>query len=77
MSKDNHYDGILAEELRDQFRLILEALTALKDVPADIKRIKESVVDLEEWRELAKLVIRDQNKTLNNHEIRLGNLEAA
>ena len=75
-SKD-HYEGALLEEFRDQMKFVIEALKALKDVPADIKQIKADLAEMNQWKFAAKEVIKDQSKTLNNHETRLTKLETA
>ncbi|HZL07670.1 MAG TPA: hypothetical protein VFC50_00560 [Candidatus Dormibacteraeota bacterium] len=73
----DHYQGVLLEELREQMKFVIEALKALKDVPADIKQIKADMAEMKQWRFVAKEVIKDQSKTLNNHETRLIKLETA
>lgn len=73
----SHYEGALLEEMNDRLQKVQEALGALKHVPADIRRIKNDLAEMKEWRGIAELVIKDQSKTLNKHEIRLTRLEAA
>jgi len=78
MSQSNdHYQGVLLEELREQMKFVIEALKALKDVPADIRQIKADMAEMKQWKFVAKEVIKDQSKTLNNHETRLTKLEIA
>lgn len=74
---DNHYMGALLEEINDRLKGIEEGLEGLKNVPADVKVLKDKFASMEDWQDIAKLVIKDQSTTLNDHETRLTRLEAA
>lgn len=75
MSSD--YAGALTEELRDQLKLIMEALQALKTVPANIAAIKAELLRINHKDSIFELVIQDQSRLLNNQKNRLTKLEAA
>ena len=73
----DHYEGALLEEFREQMKFVIEALKALKDVPADVRRLKEDMIVVKSDLKVMKAVLIDQSKTLNSHETRLTKLEVA
>lgn len=75
MSKDVDYVKVLAEELRDQRKQILEALDTLKGVPGDLKEVKADVKELKSDMQVVKAAIKDQGRVLNDHEKRITVLE--
>jgi hypothetical protein len=77
MKKPNdHYTGILLEEINDRLQGIEEGLGDLRDIKTDIRELKERFDGIDDWSDVAKLVIKDHSKTLNNHETRLTKLKA-
>ena len=76
MAQDN-YAGVLWEEMNERIKLIQESLVVFKDVPADIAQMKADLAEMKQWKFVVKEVIKDQSKTLNNHEVRLTKLETA
>ena len=75
-SNNSHSNSALLEEINDRLKKVQESLYDLKDIRKDTKRIKKDITGLKDWSDIARLVIKDQSKTLNNHETRLTSLEA-
>lgn len=75
--KSTHYDSVLAEDLREQLKFIIEALKALAGVPAELKQMREELKRSNDRHDLSELVVKHQSKTLNNQETRIGKLETA
>ena len=71
----DNYNGFLLEELGEQLKFIIEALKALKHVPAELKRLNAKLDRMNARQDLSDLVIRDVSKTVNNHERRITHLE--
>jgi acetone carboxylase gamma subunit len=74
---DSHYAGLLWEEINERLKLIQEVLSGFKDMQADVKHMKERLDKVDDWHDVAKLVIKDHSKVLNNHQTRLTKLETA
>ncbi|HLC91526.1 MAG TPA: hypothetical protein VJC09_00580 [Candidatus Saccharimonadales bacterium] len=70
-------NGVVLEEINDKLERILEATDTLKDVPADIRDIKERLVTVESDVKTIKAVVTDQSQNLKTHEIRITHLEQA
>lgn len=70
-------NGVILEEINDKLERILEATDTLKDVPSDIRDIKERLITVESNVKTVKAVVTDQNSDLKNHEIRITQLEQA
>ncbi len=78
MSKsDDHYEGALLEELKHTMQLILEGTSALAGVPKRLAAIESKFDALLSEHVSMRVVIKDQSKTLHNHETRLTKLETA
>lgn len=45
MGQDKDYLGAIIEDVDDRFHLLLELFDTLKDVPADIKILKEDLAE--------------------------------
>jgi uncharacterized protein (UPF0335 family) len=76
-NNDDHYTGALLEDMNDNYGKILEMLSLLSGVPADIKEVNERLKNVEQDVKVIKHVVRDHSKTLHNHEHRLARLELA
>ena len=72
---DDHYQGALLEEINHRLQLLQEALEPFKTLHHDLRQIKNRQDKTDDWNDIAKLVIKDQSKTLNNHETCLTKLE--
>jgi hypothetical protein len=57
---NDHYEGILAEEVRDELKAILEGLTPLSYLPGKVDRIDERLERVESDVKIIKLAVRDQ-----------------
>lgn len=77
MTKKDHYLGILLEDIQHRLKLVQESLTDLPAMREDIRQIKADQAEMRQWRNVFDLVVRDHDKTLNDHETRLGKLETA
>ncbi|HEX7633171.1 MAG TPA: hypothetical protein VF401_02485 [Candidatus Saccharimonadales bacterium] len=78
MSSDtDHYDGVLQEDIRHRLDLVMEALSELKNVPRDIRELKDLMRQTIDRQDLLELIVTDHSKVLNEHEIRLTKLETA
>ncbi|MEK7059916.1 MAG: hypothetical protein AAB971_04135 [Patescibacteria group bacterium] len=74
---EDHYQGALLEEMNERFKLIMEILVPLRDVPADIKEIKEVIAEMQADNRMFKYYMKESGGILSNHEMRLTDLEAA
>jgi len=62
MSKNDDYIAVLAEELRLQREQILEALDTMKNVPGDIRQLKEDMYEVKGNIKVIKAVLTDHEK---------------
>ncbi|HTE21575.1 MAG TPA: hypothetical protein VK674_00865 [Candidatus Limnocylindria bacterium] len=74
--KDDDYTAALLEELRDQNRRILEAVTALIGVPDRLQTIESKIDGLHDDRVATKAAVKDQSRQVHNHERRITVLES-
>lgn len=75
--KDEDYQMILFEEMREQNKRILEALAAMADLPAKVDKLAEDMVDVKTDIKVIKAVVTAQSRHLHDHERRITVLEAA
>ena len=65
MKKPNdHYMGVLLEEINDRLKGIEEGLEGLKSVPTDIRELTGRIDKMDNWQDVTKLVIKDQSSAL-------------
>jgi hypothetical protein len=76
-AKTDHYTGVLLEDMNHRLKLIQEALDALQGVPEELRQMRERLDKVDDWSDVAKLVIKDHSKTLKKHDLRLTKLETA
>lgn len=75
MSKSN-YTAIILEEMRDNFRIVIEAVGQIQDTiktlatKADLKIVSDDV-------KIIKLTLTDTNKDVKDHNRRIARLENA
>ncbi len=74
--QDDHYEGAILEEIRDQNKAILEGLAPLLPMSRVVDQLKEDVAELKIDVKAIKAVITDHSGQLNNHETRITQLEA-
>jgi chromosome segregation ATPase len=74
---DDHYEGALLEEIRDQNKAILEGLQPLPKIAKDIGKLQEDVETLKNDMQAVKAIAKDHSHQLDGHEDRLTQLEAA
>jgi hypothetical protein len=76
MSDDDHYNGILLEEIRDQNKAVLEVVVMMQDQMSTLatKSDLQAVADDVSW---IKLALKDTNKDLKNLAKRVTVLEQA
>lgn len=67
--------GALLEDIQHRLKLVQESLSDLPAMREDIRQIKADQAEMKQWRTVFDLVVRDHDKTLDNHESRLGKLE--
>ena len=75
-SDDVRYVGILFEEVRDQMKVVLEAVG---DLPTrrEFEELRQYVVELKQDVKVIKAAVTDQSHQLADHEHRVIRLEAA
>jgi len=71
------YNGFLLEELSEQLKFVIEALKALKYVPAELRKINKRLDRMNERLDVVEPVAKDNSQTLNNHELRITKLETS
>ncbi len=82
MAKD--YTGVLLENIDDKLSQILEATSALKDIPRKVDQLTDDMADLKSDMKAVKAAVTDTSREqkhhgvkLNNHERRITHLEQA
>ena len=73
---DDNYIGVLLEQIRDQNKAMLEAVG---DMRAELKRVpkREEFNKLKQDVKIIKAAVTDLSRQVNDHERRIGDLEAA
>ncbi len=72
---DSTYIGVILEEVRDQNKLVLEAVGDMKKNIDKIPKIEADVVELKQDMKVVKDVVKDISAHINNHELRITKLE--
>lgn len=75
MANDN-YMGILLEEIRDQNKVVLEAVGQIQDTMKTLAT-KDELRAVAEDVKTIKSALKDTNKDLANHDLRITRLEQA
>ncbi len=70
MSDDDHYTGVLLEEMNSKMDFVVEAVGQVQD---QVRVLPAMQADLEEVKADVKII----KKVVKNHEQRITNLEAA
>lgn len=73
---DNDYTGLLLEQIRDQNRAVLEAVTNLP-TRIEFNELKEDPQTLKSDARVIKAAVADLSTQLTDHEHRITRLEAA
>ncbi len=86
-NSDDNYIGVLLEDIRDQNKAVLEAVGDIQKQVAELPTMKEDIKELKDDMKIIKAAVTDQGKPgfrlrrpgkqLNDHEHRIGDLEAA
>lgn len=74
---DNNYIGVLLEEIRDQNKAVLEAVSDIQRNTADLPGIRADIAELKSDMKIVKAAATDVSKQQNDHEHRIAQLEAA
>lgn len=74
-NSDDNYLGVLLEEIRDQNKAILEAVSDMQAQVAKLPGIDGSVNELKADTKVIKTAVTEQSKQLKNHESRITRLE--
>ena len=74
---DDNYIGVILEEIRDQNKAVLEAVGDIQKQVAELPTIRKDLGELTDDMKIVKAAVSDQSKQLQDHERRIGNLEAA
>jgi primase-polymerase (primpol)-like protein len=75
--QDDHYVGVILEEIRDQYKVLNERFDDLNHLPAKVDNIEAVVERIDADNKAMKLAIKDQTRQLDNHEGRITHLETA
>lgn len=73
-SNNDHYFGALLEDIQVQIMRLVEAMAG---VPEDVRQLKADMTEVKQDIRVIKLVLKDHNDILYNHEDRIGKLEAS
>lgn len=76
MSNDSDYMGIILEEIRDQYKFVIEAVGQVQDTMKTLAT-QENLDRVETKVDTIKLALRDTNKDLRLHDVRISKLEQA
>jgi len=72
---DDHYEGAMLEEMRDNFKALAEAISGLYPLHDKVDRIDGRLQHIEEDVHVIKLVLTDHSGKLRGHEDRLIKIE--
>lgn len=70
----SHYEGALLEDIQDRIKLLAEAMS---DVPADVRKLKQDVSQINENVTFVKHAVTELSTDVDDHEARLKKLEQA
>lgn len=75
-NSDDNYTGLLLEQIRDQNKAVLEAVS---DMRTDLKQLpkREEFDELKQDVKVIKAAVTDLSRQVNDHEQRIGELETA
>ena len=76
-TQEDSYGLLLAEELKAQRTQILEALGGLKEVPQRLSHIEQKLEEINTNVIAIKVVVKEHNTELADHDQRITVLEAA
>ncbi|HXR50189.1 MAG TPA: hypothetical protein VN778_04140 [Verrucomicrobiae bacterium] len=62
-----NYTAILLEEIRDQYRTVLEAVGDMQTKVARIPVIEQDIAELKTDMKAIKFVLTEQNRTIDDH----------
>jgi hypothetical protein len=74
--KDNSI-GVLLEEIRDQNKVVLEAVGDMQEQLKDLAPLKADVAELKSDMKVVKAAVTDQSRQVHDHEQRITRLESA
>lgn len=77
MTSNDEYVAILLEELRDQNKAVLEAVSDIQRSVSDLPVMKHDIADLKQDMKVVKAAVTDMSHELKDHEARISRLEAA
>jgi uncharacterized protein involved in exopolysaccharide biosynthesis len=77
MSDDSHYIGTILEDMRDQYQVLIEAVTDMQGNVAKIPKIEKDIAELKQDVRVVKAVVTDISKQQQKHEKRITTLEAS
>lgn len=72
--QDDHYNGVLLEDIRDKLAAFAEVMS---DVPKDVARLKDDVSEIKTDIKAIKAVMKDHSHHIDDHEARITQLETA
>jgi len=72
-----HYFGVLLEQIRDQNKAVLEAVSDMQRNVAELPAMKQDIAELKQDMKIVKAAITDVSHQVQDHERRLTDLEAA
>lgn len=73
---DDNYTNILLEEMRDQNKAILEAVSGLP-TRTEFNLLKDDVAELKQDMKVVKAAVTDLSNKVDDHERRITRLEVA
>ena len=75
-NSDDNYTGLLLEQIRDQNKVVLEAVS---DIRTELKQVpkREEFDELKQDVKVIKAVVTDLSRQVDDHERRIGDLETA
>ncbi|HWB39455.1 MAG TPA: hypothetical protein VG604_04450 [Candidatus Saccharimonadales bacterium] len=73
----DHYEGVILEEMRDNFKALAEAVAGLYPLHDKVDRIDERLQNVESDVHVIKMVMTNHSGELKDHEKRLNKLEQA
>ncbi len=74
---DRQYFGVILEDIRDQNRLVLEAVGDMQRHVAHIPQMRDDIAELKSDMKVVKAVLKDTNRQVHSHERRISALEIA
>ena len=77
MAQDENYMAVLLEEIRDQNKAVLEAVSDMQKQVAYIPEMRDDIKELKSDMKVVKAAISDVSNELEDHEHRISHLEAA